>query len=72
MKKITGTLKKSDLEGGVWVFETSSGESYHLDDLDSTWLKDGSKLELEGEVMENMMGIGMMGPTFRVTKVKSA
>ena len=70
MKKISGTLKHSDLEGGVWVFETSS-ETYQLTDLDSTWLKDGSKLELEGEVMENMMSIGMMGPTFRVTKVRS-
>jgi hypothetical protein len=71
VQKISGTLKRSDLEGGVWVFQASDGEQYHLADIDSKWLQDGSKLELEGEVMENMMGIGMMGPTFRVTKARS-
>lgn len=71
MQKLSGTLKHSDLEGGVWVFQASNGQQYQLADIDSQWLKDGNKLELEGEVMENMMSIGMMGPTFRVTKVRS-
>ncbi|GMU53092.1 MAG: hypothetical protein AMXMBFR33_22380 [Candidatus Xenobia bacterium] len=71
VSKYTGMLKKSDLEGGVWVFVTESGERFHLTGLDEKLLKDGQKLELEGDFDSNSMGIGMMGPTLAVARAKA-
>jgi hypothetical protein len=68
---IQGTLEKSDLEGGTWVFRTKDGDSYQLDGLPADLQKDGAKLELEGSVDEGMMTIGMMGSVFQVSKARS-
>ncbi len=69
--KYKGQMKKSELEGGVWVFVTDGGEQFHVSGLDDGLLKDGIKLELEGDFDNNSMGIGMMGPTLAVAKAKA-
>lgn len=71
MAKLQGTLKKSDLEGGVWVFETDDGERYHPDGLGSGLQRDGARLELEGEVDRGAVSIGMMGSVFRVKNARA-
>lgn len=68
--KVTGTIRRSDLEGGVWVLETKSGERYQLDG-DVAAFRDGLDAEVTGEVDRNMMSIGMMGPTLKVKKVEA-
>ena len=69
--KHTGKLEKSDLEGGVIVFVSDSGERYHLEGLPSSLEKPGSRLEIEGEVDGGMVSIGMMGAVLRVTSAKA-
>ncbi|MGE0488957.1 MAG: hypothetical protein AB7S38_07050 [Vulcanimicrobiota bacterium] len=68
---LKGTLKRSDLEGGVWVFEADSGERFHLEGLDPAHEKDGARLELEGDVDAGGVSIGMMGSVFAVRRAKS-
>lgn len=68
--KVTGTLRRNDLEGGHWVFETEKGQRYQLEG-DLGQLADGQRAELTGEVQKDRMTIGMTGPTLRVTKVKA-
>ena len=68
MSKITGTVRRSDLEGGGWVLEAEDGERYQLRG-DCAGLKDGMKARVEGKVEKDVMGIGMMGPSFAVSKV---
>ncbi|HRC55168.1 MAG: hypothetical protein IPI49_31830 [Myxococcales bacterium] len=66
--KVTGTVRRSDLEGGHWVMETEKGVHYQLEG-EVALLKDGQRAELTGELDKNRMGIGMMGAYFRVKKV---
>jgi hypothetical protein len=70
--KYTGKLEKSDLEGGVYVFTTDGGERYHLEGLASALEKNGSRLEIDGEVDGGMVSIGMMGSVLRVKSAKLA
>jgi hypothetical protein len=67
---LKGTIRKNDLEGGHWTIETDKGEHYQLaGKLDA--IKDGMKVEVDGKVDKDMMGIGMTGPTFKVDKIRA-
>lgn len=68
MSQIVGTVRKSDLEGGHWVLEAEDGERYQLSGQLGD-LKDGMRARIDGKVERGMMGIGMTGPSFAVTKV---
>jgi hypothetical protein len=67
--KVSGTIRRNDLEGGHWVLETDAGERYQLSG-EVAALQDGLKAEVTGDVERNMMGIGMTGPMFKVKKVE--
>lgn len=67
--KVSGTIRRNDLEGGHWVLETDKGERYQLAG-EIAALEDGQKAEVTGDVERNMMGIGMTGPMFKVKKVE--
>jgi hypothetical protein len=66
--KLKGTISRSDVEGGHWLFKTDDGDQYQLTGaIDNA--KDGMRAEVEGKVDKNMMGIGMMGAYFAVQKL---
>lgn len=68
--KLVGTIKKSDLEGGLWLLDTGK-ETYQLSGkLDGA--KDGMKAEVEGKVDKGAMGFGMAGPQLVVSSIKTA
>ena len=69
--KYSGVLEKSDLEGGVFVFKTDSGQQFYLEGLSASLLRDGAKLEIDGEVDKGMATIGMMGDTLKVRSAKA-
>jgi hypothetical protein len=71
MKKLVGTVRRSDLEGGHWTLETEDGDRYQLaGSLSGVSLKDGARAQVEGKVERDMMGIGMTGPSFAVSKIE--
>ena len=67
--KLTGTIRKSDLEGGLWILEADDGSRYQLQGSVGS-LRDGAKASITGKVERSMMGIGMTGPIVSVTKVE--
>ncbi len=67
--KLTGTIKRSELEGGHWVLHTDKGDQYQLVGA-VTDAKDGMRAEVEGNVDKNAMGFAMVGPQFTVAKLK--
>lgn len=70
MKKLKGTIRRNDLEGGHWVLETDDGETYQLvGAIDGC--TDGARVEVEGKVDKGGMGIGMTGPHFSVQSIKA-
>lgn len=70
--KIQGTVVRSDLEGGLWLFKTNQGMQYQLEvpGGGSDLLEDGVRATLEGEVDGAAFGIGMAGPVFKVERYK--
>jgi hypothetical protein len=68
-KKYTGIVKKSPLEGGVWMLDASDSFMYQLIGADVSLLKDGASVEVEGEVDQNMMSLAMTGPILKVKKL---
>jgi hypothetical protein len=66
--KVTGTISRSDLEGGHWTLKTDAGDTYQLDGAPAT-IKDGMRVEVEGKIAKDVMGIGMTGPHFAVKKL---
>ncbi|HUQ03033.1 MAG TPA: DUF5818 domain-containing protein [Kofleriaceae bacterium] len=67
MAKYTGTVQRSDLEGGHWLLVTADGDQYQLDGARD--LVAGQKVEVEGKVDKEAFGFGMTGPILRVKKV---
>lgn len=66
--KLQGKVVKSELEGGVWTFEDNQGKRYQIQGGGKDLLVDGQRATITGEVAENMMGIGMMGPILVVER----
>lgn len=66
MESIKGTIRNLPLEGNIWVLESDDGISYQLQDAPAGTLVDGKKITLRGEIIRDVMGIGMVGPIFKV------
>ena len=66
MSKIRGTVRRSDLEGGHWQLEADDGTTYVLEGATRPIEQDGAKVEVDGAVDEDAMGIAMTGPILRV------
>lgn len=68
--KVTGTVRKEDFGPGVFVLETK-GETYTLEGGDAGLRKDGLRVEVEGDVDAEAVGIAMDGPVLRVESWKA-
>ncbi len=68
--KLKGTIRRSDLEGGQWILIVESGEQYQLAGT-LAGAKDGTSVEVEGNVDKGAMSFGMTGPQFTVSKLTS-
>lgn len=67
MKKVCGKVVFRDLEGGLYELQADDGERYSLV---GGQFKDGELVTVEGEIEEEMLGIGMTGATsLKVRKV---
>jgi hypothetical protein len=68
MAKYKGKVSRSDLEGGYWQLEGEDGTTYKLEGGDG--LKAGARIEVEGAVDGDAMGIGFGSPVLKVKNVK--
>lgn len=65
---LKGKLKHSELEGGHWLLE--GYQLLGLNFVSSVQVKDGLDVEVEGDLQENLMSIGMLAPILKVKRVK--
>ena len=68
--KIRGTVEFRDVEMGVWVLAGDDGKTYQLVGGRSSLLKEGQRVEIDGEVDDGAMGTAMVGPVLRVHSYK--
>ena len=64
--KIRGTVEFKDVEMGVWVLDGEDGRTYQLAGGRSALLKEGQRVEIDGDVDTGAMGVAMVGPVLRV------
>jgi len=65
-----GTVKKNPLEGGIWELHAEDGKRYQLAGGDDKLRHEGLKVEINGKIDKQAMGIGMTGPTIAVKSYK--
>jgi Protein of unknown function (DUF5818) len=68
MARFCGTVKKNALEGGFWELHADDGKHYQLQGGDNSLRVEGQKVEIEGKIEKDAMGIGMTGPILSVAK----
>ncbi len=71
MATYEGEIRYEDLEGGLWLLVTSSGQRLQLQGGDPSLRKEGQAVTVVGKVAEEMMGIGMTGPILQVQSWKA-
>jgi cob(I)alamin adenosyltransferase len=64
--KVRGTVEFRDIEMGVWVLAGDDGKTYQLAGGRSSLLKEGQRVEVDGDVDSGAMGVAMVGPVLRV------
>ncbi len=75
---LDGKLRRSNLEGGCWYFETETGDASPMSERFEpdfggaipAELKDGQRLHVRGYVQEDHNSICMIGPSLRITEYK--
>ena len=58
--KIRGTVEFRDVEMGVWVLAGDDGKTYQIAGGRSSLLKEGQRVEIEGDVDAGAAGIGQL------------
>ncbi|MEM8780520.1 MAG: hypothetical protein AAGF26_16985 [Cyanobacteria bacterium P01_G01_bin.49] len=64
---VTGKIEKQGFGFGTWALITESGETYELKDLPSSLQQPLSKVQIEGNIREDVMTVAMIGPVLEVS-----
>lgn len=67
MATYTGTVRKNDLEGGIWELHTKDGKNYQLRGGADGLRVEGQSVTVEGKIDKGGFGIGMTGPYLDVS-----
>jgi F0F1-type ATP synthase alpha subunit len=68
--KVRGSVEFRDVEMGVWVLVGEDGRIYQITGGRSSLLKEGQRVEVEGEVDDAAVSVSMVGPVLRVRNYK--
>ena len=68
--KVRGTVEFRDVEMGVWVLAGEDGRTYQLAGGRSSLLKEGQRVEIDGDVDAGAATVAMVGPVLRVRSYK--
>ncbi len=64
--KVTGVIEHKGLGPGTWALVTDSGETYELNDAPADLKISDLKVNIEGEVRDDVMTFAMIGPVLEV------
>ncbi|MBD2771635.1 hypothetical protein [Iningainema tapete] len=63
----TGTIQHRDIGTGTWALVTDEGVTYEIKrGADKKLLQAGQKVKVTGQVREDVMTMGMIGPVLEV------
>lgn len=67
---VKGTIERKGLGPGTWALVTDSGETYELKNAPSELKQADLKVEVQGQVREDVMSFAMIGPILEVQSFK--
>ena len=65
---VRGRVKFQDFGAGAWVLEAEDGKRYELLGVESAALKEGARVEVEGDVDAGSVSTSMAAPALRVKR----
>lgn len=68
--RIIGTVHHLDVEGGLFVIRDAAGKQYHPTNLPEAFRHEGMAVEADARRRDDMMSIGMAGPTIELVRVR--
>ena len=64
--RVTGVIEYQEIGSGVWALVTEEGITYELKDTPPPLQSPQLKVQLEGEVRDDVMTLAMIGPVLEV------
>lgn len=64
--KVTGKIEQKGFGFGVWALVTADGTTYELKDYPPELEQEGLKVEIEGQIREDVMTMAMIGSVLEV------
>jgi len=68
--RITGTVHRLEVEGGVFVIRDAQGTQYNPTNLPDAFRKEGIAVEAEARRRDDMASIGMVGPIIELRRIR--
>ena len=68
--EVTGTVRKLDIEGGVFVIENAEGTRFNPTNLPEALKVDGKLVEAQARRRDDVMSIGMVGPMIELLRIR--
>lgn len=68
--RITGTVHRLEVEGGVWVIRNAQGTQFNPINLPDAFKKEGLAVEAEARRRDDMASIGMVGPIVELWRIR--
>ena len=64
--KVTGTVNRVNIGPGAWALESEDGTAYELYEAPAPLLQPGAKVQVEGQIRDDVMTMAMIGPVLEV------
>lgn len=68
--RITGTVHRLEVEGGVWVIRDAQGTQYNPTNLPDAFKTEGLAVEAEARRRDDLASIGMVGPIIELRRIR--
>ena len=65
-KKIIGTARYFDFEGGFWGIESQDGAKYTPVNMPEQLKLDGAKVKIHAEILQDAFSLSMWGESIRI------
>lgn len=70
LERISGSVHRREVEGGVWVIRTDAGSTLHPRNLPAAFQVEGLRIEAEVRRRDDMVSIGMVGPIVELVRIR--
>lgn len=69
--RISGSVAYMDLEGGLYVLRADDGTNYDPTNLPRSYRTDGTAVEADVVVRDDMASLGMVGPIVDIVRIRA-